>query len=87
MLEKYHSEILNADYKENAETGNVHFNQMSLLTGKQITYTPEEIKILSETGGEITPTIHRVKSIFGGVIMRVKKSVEFKDKYNRIEMW
>lgn len=87
MSEVYHSEVLGLDYAVNEKTGNVHFNDLSLLTGKQVTYTPEEILIIRGTGKEITPTIHRIKSIFGGEIIREKPVKSFKDKYKNVEVF
>ena len=82
MSNLYHSEILGLDYAKGLNSENVYFKDNSLLDGKPIKYTPEERQIIYDTGGEITKTIHLVKSIFGGEVVRAPAKKEFKDKYN-----
>ena len=87
MSKLYHSEILGLDYAKGLNSDNVYFKDMSLLDGKPIKYTPEEREIIHETGGEITPMLHRVKSVFGGEIVRYTPPATFKDKYKNMEFF
>ncbi len=65
---KTHSEILNLPIKY--ENGIVTVKDRKRFGAPgYVTYSREEVKILSEQGG-ITPEVHLVKSLFDGVIVR-----------------
>ncbi|GHV91195.1 hypothetical protein AGMMS50268_16980 [Spirochaetia bacterium] len=56
------SAILGQEIAIHLETGRVY-------CADGIEYKPEEIAILNNSGAEITPGLHRVKSIFKGTIV------------------
>lgn len=45
---------------------------VEVMTEDKTWYSPEEVSIIAKTQGEITPEIHRVKRIFGGLIVDPK---------------
>jgi hypothetical protein len=70
--------LIGLEYAVHNETGWVYFSDM-------VKYSPEEIKILKESG--ITPTkqLHRVKKIFDGEIVRYEPRSGTTDKGKHIE--
>ncbi len=42
---------------------------IEIMTNDRIHYSPDEIRIISQTTGEITPEIHMAKRIFKGVVV------------------
>lgn len=45
---------------------------VEVMTEDKTRYSPEEVSIIAKTLGEITPEIHRVKRIFGGLVVDPK---------------
>lgn len=45
---------------------------VEVMTEDKTRYSPEEVSVIAKTLGEITPEIHRVKRIFGGLVVDPK---------------
>ena len=70
-----HSKILDKKIKFDPDKKIVYINELKKLGNKNeyVSYTMAEVKIMSETVGEITPEIHDVKNIFDGIIIKEEK--------------
>jgi hypothetical protein len=67
---------LGLEYAIHKETGWVYFED-------GVKYSPDEIKILKESGGPASKELHTVKKIFQGEIVRYNgKGTDDKDKSN-----
>ena len=51
---------------------------IEIMTEDKVRYSAKEVKIISDTIGEITPQIHTIKRIMGGVIVETREIIENK---------
>jgi hypothetical protein len=63
------------EYAIHEKTGWVYFED-------GVRYSPEEIKILIESGGPVSKSLHTVKKVFQGVIVRYEQGIGTNDKEN-----
>lgn len=71
MITRMNSGILNLPVKHDSDTEIVTVKDLKSFGERgYVEYSAEEIDVIKETFGEITPTIHRVKKIFDGTIVR-----------------
>lgn len=71
----FYSESLKMRYNMRSDDPHIIYVQ----DDKVVKYNPNEINILKNSG--ITQTIHRVKKIFSGEIVRHYKSLSYKKDY------
>lgn len=70
MTKYLHSKTLDLPIKLNTETGTITVNDLKKFGTKgHVTYSREEVNLLSEVGG-VTPEIHLAKNIFNGRIVK-----------------
>jgi hypothetical protein len=65
----WYSEILKQEIALSKKSGWAYTSDKG-PDGKFVSYSPNEIQILAEGGGTITPQIHNVKKIIGGEVVR-----------------
>jgi len=68
-MTRFHSKILDLPIKYDGKILTVK-DYKKFGTRGYVEYTREEMIIIKETAGEITPLIHACKSVFGGTIVR-----------------
>jgi len=61
----YFSAVLNKRYKHDTETGAVTVEDPP----RHVTYNADEVRIIKDTIGEITPGVHAVKKVMEGEII------------------
>jgi hypothetical protein len=69
----YKSKILNKEYAFHDKTGWVYFED-------RVRYSPDEIKIINEAGGIVNTTLHNVKLVFGGEVIKYESGTGTVDK-------
>ena len=75
----FKSEILNKEFALHEESGWVYFDD-------GVRYSPEELKILDESGGTIEPALHNVKMVFkGSEVVKYESHTGTNDKGKQIE--
>lgn len=57
------SDVLKKEYAYHKESGWVYFED-------GVKYSPEELKIICEGGGQLTPAIHNAKLLLGGEVVK-----------------
>ncbi len=75
MLTYFKSAILNKKYAVDKENKIVYIDDYTIPIknekAKQVSYFFDELKIIDEDTGEITPEIHLVKKVFPGEIIKI----------------
>ena len=77
------SDAIKKEYAFHIETGWVYFED-------GVRYSPEELQIISEGCGTLTPDIHNVKLLIGGEVVKneyIQKSPPPVVRQGELEIW